>query len=201
MEKIEENEELLYKIEKLHALIRHKNEYELKLLLENIKDPNVLNEDGMSPLYTAVVFANLKIMRLLLLYNSDPNISDTHGYTPLHVAALFGKLKKINLLLQDDRTDPNIKNNKGDTALHIATRNGDLEMVEAILNNEKTKVNIRNKEEKTALDIARELEGPVAERLRSLIQTAMKREQRGLMGALSEMGSFLSQRDWGCNVC
>ena len=59
----------------------------IKILLKNGADPNITNEDGLSPLHTAVNKQNITIVKLLLKYGANPNIkSKLYQQTPLHLA-------------------------------------------------------------------------------------------------------------------
>jgi len=57
----------------------------VNLLLENGAEINVKNEDGFTPLMSAVVAENIDIVSLLLDNGADVNIKDNEGKTPYDI--------------------------------------------------------------------------------------------------------------------
>ena len=46
----------------------------VKLLLKNDANPNITNEDGLTPFHIAVLKQNITIVKILLKYGSNPNL-------------------------------------------------------------------------------------------------------------------------------
>ena len=77
-------------IEQVSSLLKHK------------ADPNIVNDEGISPLHIAVLKGNVQIVKLLLENNANPNLqSERLKQTPLHFAYQQSSADEIiNLLLQ-----------------------------------------------------------------------------------------------------
>lgn len=95
------------------------------VLLKKGANPNIIDNNGFTPLYIAFNRGpeNLKIIALLLQNGADPNIKSNYGYTVLHIAAycLDNDDSVIQLLLKH-KADPNIKDNNGCTSLYTALK-------------------------------------------------------------------------------
>lgn len=68
----------------------------LPLLLEKSSNPNVRNDYGRTPLFTAVQTGNSDDVRRIIDAGADLNIADQFGHTPAHVAAIKTGLKNEN---------------------------------------------------------------------------------------------------------
>jgi ankyrin repeat protein len=94
----------------------------MPLLMEKT-DVKKADENGNTPLFTAVTYTKPEAVRLLLAKGADVNARNAAGETVLHLAAqLPGPLLKT-LLDAGAKTD--IKSNRGDLPLHIALRRRD----------------------------------------------------------------------------
>ncbi len=71
----------------------------IKKLLEKGADPNVRNEEGLTPLHIAAQKGQGKVADLLLSYGADVNARDYDGWTPLHWAVFWGKTEVVKVLL------------------------------------------------------------------------------------------------------
>ena len=102
-----------------------------KLLLDSGADPNHKDDQGKTPLYSAVINDQPKICEVLLDNGADPNHKDNQGKTPLHYACEFMNTGVVRLLLEH-HAKPNHKDNQGKTPLHYATQ-GDPNIVRLLL--------------------------------------------------------------------
>ncbi|KAJ9204753.1 hypothetical protein DTO166G4_7855 [Paecilomyces variotii] len=95
----------------------------LDLLLKNGADPNVIDEDGRTPLYLSVKLGlNSKaLVRSFLRAGCDPNRKDKYGRTPLMGATVRGMTKFVTALLEAPNLDRDATDNFGRTALLEAT--------------------------------------------------------------------------------
>ena len=71
----------------------------VELLLKNKADPNILSEDGKSPLYRAIELQNPEIVSLLLKYGAKVDIP-FNGEYPIHLATRKNNAKILKLLLK-----------------------------------------------------------------------------------------------------
>ncbi|KAJ3114381.1 Nuclear factor NF-kappa-B p105 subunit [Nowakowskiella sp. JEL0407] len=94
----------------------------VELLLQYSADPNILDTNNLSPLYTSVRKKFPTIANLLLLHGADIHVTDQDGNTPLHILACLNipytqeyisLVKKLGELV-------NVRNSKGHTALMVA---------------------------------------------------------------------------------
>jgi ankyrin repeat protein len=95
------------------------------LLLDHSADPNLLDADGDSPLYAAIVERQFAIAERLLNRGADVNYQckNTEHSTPLHTAASYGLGEFIQLLVEHG-ANPDLKDELGNTAYDYAVRGG-----------------------------------------------------------------------------
>lgn len=130
------------------ADVNYKNEYQKSLLhvavaksedicVEHLllagAQANVVDLDGLSPLWIAVCDNNVTIAPMLLKYGGDVNfVTDDHSMSLLCKAACDINNKLMKLLL-DHGADVNKSTKLGATALHYAVDNMDIEKVKLLL--------------------------------------------------------------------
>ena len=90
-------------------------------LLAQGADPDTPDDDGRTPLVSAVLGSSLGVLALLLEANADPNLRDNDGWTPLHFAAQES-LPEMARVLVGRGADPNIQDNDGATPLWRAVQ-------------------------------------------------------------------------------
>ena len=84
-------------------------------------DPDLVNENGATPLILAIASGNLKIVSLLIKHGANINNNKNPKILPpLIQASSFGQLEIISLLLKHG-ANVNIKASNGSTALHFAS--------------------------------------------------------------------------------
>lgn len=111
--------------------------------LEDGANPNLRNEDGITPLFEACINSNAGLARLLLHYKADPNVACADdGRTPLSAAIMNRNVSMIKILLSKE-ADPNVPNAKGETPLFTSCFYG-LEEITMILLNARGDPRIRN---------------------------------------------------------
>ena len=94
----------------------------LKIIKNNNKLVNNVNQFGMTPLHGAAFHGHLEIVEILLKYDADPNHpSSGSKYTfPLHLATSRLHRPIIEILLVEGSADPSVKDYLGHTALDVA---------------------------------------------------------------------------------
>jgi ankyrin repeat protein len=93
----------------------------VRALLAEGADPDALDDDGRSPLFSAVLGNSVGVLALLLESGADPNLRDNDGWTPLHFAAQESLPEAARILLGRG-ADPNVQDNDGATPLWRAVQ-------------------------------------------------------------------------------
>ncbi|KIJ43796.1 hypothetical protein M422DRAFT_252698, partial [Sphaerobolus stellatus SS14] len=67
-------------------------------------DPDVKDQNGLTPLYWAAKYGHGEVVELLLKTGVvDPNVKDEHGFTPLHWAASNSHREVSELLFRSGK--------------------------------------------------------------------------------------------------
>ena len=109
---------------------------------KNIKEINNQNEDGFTPIYSAILSNDITALNELLKLGANPNIKNFSGETPLYLSVTKKNLDAFIILLQYD-ADCNILTKKGNTPLHEAIIKNEENMIQILLRN-KANPNIKN---------------------------------------------------------
>ncbi|KAI1986702.1 hypothetical protein LOZ53_004600 [Ophidiomyces ophidiicola] len=122
-----------------------------RLLNEKI-DLNIKDNDGWTPIYSAVSSGNVEILKELASQGGNIEISTPlNGWTPLHVAVWYGATGIVEELLHlNAQLQP--RDNDGDTPLHLAAMRNEVNIVDLLLNN-KANIDICNNSGSTPLHI------------------------------------------------
>lgn len=122
----------------------------LTAILKSGVNPNIMDEDGHTPLQMAAATGHAKCLTVLLQNQANPNRGDKMGKTPLHWAAMQGHAESVNILLSHI-DDPNIPDIEGETPLHWAVDGGQTNCVQALLNDARVLVDATDNEGRTPL--------------------------------------------------
>ncbi len=104
---------------KLHIAIEKNNFTDVKNIIEQGPDINIINKQGSSPVHTAVKFERIEIAKLLLDNGALVDIKDSDGISPLNTAVIFEQSEMVSLLIEKG-ADVNSKTKQGWTPLHNA---------------------------------------------------------------------------------
>jgi ankyrin repeat protein len=109
----------------------------VQYLLEKGIDPNIVNDNGDTPLHQALAGEQgefmVEIVKALREKYANFNAQNNEGDTFLHKALRNYKYNGSIKELLDSKADVNISNKKGVTPLHIAARRIDIKQVEELL--------------------------------------------------------------------
>jgi len=155
-------------------------------------DPNVVNDDGYTPLLWASWNGHEACVAALITAGADPNVADNRGNTPLHRVALGGYKACVAALIAAGG-GPNAVNDDGYTSLHWAVYNNH-EACVATLIAAGADPNIVNNHRKTPLQIAvrkdhRECAKMIA--VRVLADRALTEDEWDLVLPNSDIGHLL----------
>jgi len=115
-------------------------------------DHDVIDEDGDTPLWSAVKSGHTAVVELLLNTGKiDVNSKDIHEGTPLLYAAQNGHTAVVDLLLSTGKVDVNSKDIHEGTPLLHAAQNGHTAVVDLLLSTGKVDVNYKDIGERTPL--------------------------------------------------
>jgi len=89
------------------------------------------NEQGFTPLHSAVAGRHIPIMKMLLKNGANPNVRDGSGNTPLHTAAFNGDLESIQALILGG-ADLKIRNANGKIPFDLAAEKGRVQAAELL---------------------------------------------------------------------
>jgi ankyrin repeat protein len=130
-------------------------------LLQRGADPDARDDEGRTPLFSAVLGGSLALLGLLLEAKADVNARDEHGWTALHVAAEEVIPEMASLLLARG-ADPNAADDEGNTPLGRAvfSARGRYEVVR-LLRKHGAKDDLPNKSGETPRELAERLGEPV----------------------------------------
>ncbi|PWD83368.1 hypothetical protein DC080_08755 [Ignatzschineria cameli] len=116
-----------------HIAIANDDQESVKLILQQgLVDPNLLAQDGFTPIHWALYTDHYEMMKLLAEQGVDLNLLSLNGTTPLMDAVEIKSEKGLAALLTLG-ADPNKVDLNGFSALHRAAAMGLPKMVKALL--------------------------------------------------------------------
>uniref|UniRef100_A0A7M4EFR0 Ankyrin repeat domain 52 n=1 Tax=Crocodylus porosus TaxID=8502 RepID=A0A7M4EFR0_CROPO len=104
---------------------------EVRSLLSQKENINVLDQERRTPLHAAAYVGDAAIVELLILSGANVNAKDTVWLTPLHRAAASRNEKALTLLLKHS-ADVNARDKYWQTPLHLAAANRATKCAEAL---------------------------------------------------------------------
>ncbi|KAL0028569.1 hypothetical protein WJX79_002655 [Trebouxia sp. C0005] len=107
----------------------------LSRLLSAGADLEAVDDEGLTPLHTAVKHRHPDLVEILLSYGARVNATNHKGQSPLHLAASRESAEILRLLLSYG-ADPNAVDTSGQTALHQAVACGSEVRVETTHNHD-----------------------------------------------------------------
>ncbi|MDP2436270.1 MAG: ankyrin repeat domain-containing protein, partial [archaeon] len=109
----------------LHYLVRQPASDEmldtLRDLLGSVGNVDAPNRFGETPLFSAILRANIRALEMLLEEGSDPNKTQRDGDTPLHYAVRKGSVDAVSMLLAYG-ADPNVVSKANTSSYDLAVR-------------------------------------------------------------------------------
>ena len=130
----------------------------LRLLLENGANPNVMDDNGSTPLYWACESVDSdEAIPLLLEKGADPTLPNNSGITPFHAACGRGRgcAETIRLLLDHPDVNVNLTTREDhSTPLHFACEGTDNEECIQFLLDQGADLTLTDKDENTPVHIA-----------------------------------------------
>jgi ankyrin repeat protein len=112
--------------------VEHRDEAQIRQLLDQRHDINARQVDGMTALHWAVYHDDEELTRLLIRAGAEVNVENRYGVLPLALAATNGSAALTSVLL-DAGAGANETLAGGETVLMVAARSGNLEAVQALL--------------------------------------------------------------------
>lgn len=142
----------------LHVAAMHGLPKVLNALLALGADPEMTDENNLTPLHYAAAKGHQNTLLLLLHAGADVTAVTNDKNTALHLCCLNGHLNCVKALLYYSdhmkvKIDRNAQNRTGDTAIHMATKWGFRDIVEVLLEYG-VRIDLANRIGETALDCA-----------------------------------------------
>jgi ankyrin repeat protein len=103
--------------QELIDLIKSKENIRLAEKL-NALNPNIRNEQGISPLHAALLYNNTEAMMALAKNNPNLTIENNLGFTPLMSAAISNNFDVVKILVEKG-VNPNATNSEGKYAIEL----------------------------------------------------------------------------------
>jgi len=127
---------------------------EVRELLAQGADPDLIFDNGESALHLAVEQRNYELAELLQVYGGDVNIQERkEGYTPLMYAAIMDDRKMMQLLIGHG-ADPTVADVDGYTAYHYLAYRGNSAAIRLIAGKAPAPTELPTKDGLTVADVA-----------------------------------------------
>merc|ERR1719419_1812252 len=102
---------------------KHRQQENLRLLLEAAADPNVVVDGGWTALLFCAKYGSAFDMEMLLKHGGKINVQNSQGWTALMLTIKYGGLRKLKQLLTYG-ANPNLCAVNGMTAAHFCVKYG-----------------------------------------------------------------------------
>jgi hypothetical protein len=147
----------------LVAALAGKHFQTAELLRHSGADPNVICNDGNTPLHSAASHGDVEMVQVLLNLESDVNFRNNGSRSPLNYISAYGaegpnsrqSLANVARLLLDRGADVNARNDEGRTPLHTTVYMGLIEVIRVLLERG-ANVGAEDKEGRTPFSLAKE---------------------------------------------
>ncbi|XP_021339218.1 serine/threonine-protein phosphatase 6 regulatory ankyrin repeat subunit B-like isoform X2 [Mizuhopecten yessoensis] len=118
----------------LHYAACNGNDEMTAILIQGGASSNSVDEDGITPLYTACKHGHTAVVRRILLAGADKSISmssrsNNNGFYPLHIAVLQCHIDVVRLLCHTNPAMVDTRTVTGKTPLILACHNGRRDIV------------------------------------------------------------------------
>jgi len=123
------------------------NEEEIKKLIDDGADVNMVDENGDTPLTISCEKRDLKIIKYLIEKGAETNISNSTGNSPLNLVCRDeseSSLEILDYLIENKKTDINFKDKNGNSALLVASYFRNNKVISKLIKKVEMKVNIQN---------------------------------------------------------
>ncbi|XP_014227254.2 tankyrase-2-like [Trichogramma pretiosum] len=128
----------------LHLLARKKCNHHVTKVLLNFCDAedrplriDARDSEGLTPLFTALLWKNSKMFAALLKRGADPNQPNEWGWTPLHYICGDNKYNlwwaSTMFKFAGDRVRVDVQDEKGDTPMQLAVSSGNRDLIDLLL--------------------------------------------------------------------
>ena len=136
----------------LHIATKNGFDKIVRQLLKKKANPNLHDNQGITPLHSATPRGYYNITQLLINHGANINITNETGNTPLHLATAHGNYDITQLLINND-AHVNIQDEDGNTPLHLAVSQGYYKLVQLLINND-AHINVQDRYGDTPLHLA-----------------------------------------------
>jgi ankyrin repeat protein len=127
------------------------NDNNITFLLQKLKNIEIKDINGNTPLNNCSIFGNYKISLLLINKKAVIDTINNDGNTPLTNSSQYAN-NNILILLIKNGANINHQNNNGNTALHLACNRNFIDIIKLLLKNN-ININMLNVKHNTALDL------------------------------------------------
>ena len=106
------------------------------LFCQKKSEINILDENGWSPIYRAIISNNIEALKDLLKFGGDPNLCNNIGESPIYLCVDMDNFESFNILMNNNpKPDCNIQKRNGDTVLHLSIKKSKLNFTKILLEN------------------------------------------------------------------
>jgi ankyrin repeat protein len=114
----------------IHAALRNNNDALITMLIPLVRDINVRDSSGNTPLLLATEQASAVQVQAILNRSADANLADNRKMTPVMYALQAGQSDKVQALVA--KSNLNLRGPDGQPAIFFASNSGDVQL---LLNN------------------------------------------------------------------